>query len=151
MAIGFLLSGELLQNIKGFILDFSTSLQKKHNKEINMLRKCQILIFCIYSLSYIYNCVQISILKNFYEFRTGFLNGCNTFRLKIFQLFCCWVQLMIWEDLTLTFLLVNSDVCAINLINLRTTTMKLRRSIQLSIKILPNPTNSDKVLSPGTP
>ena len=42
---------------------------------------------------------------------------------------------MIWEDLTLTFLLVNSDVCAINLINLRTTTMKLWRSIQLSIKI----------------
>ena len=108
---------------------------KKHNKEINMLRKCQILIFCIYSLSYIYNCVQISILKNFYEFRTGFLYDCNTFRLKIFQLFYCWVQLMIWEDLTLTFLLVNSDVCAINLINLRTTTMKLWRSIQLSIKI----------------
>ena len=38
---------------------------KKHNKEINMSRKCQILILCIYSLSYIYNCVQISIWRIF--------------------------------------------------------------------------------------
>merc|ERR1712223_799152 len=33
MAIGFLLLGELLQNIKGFILDFSTSRSDRRDEE----------------------------------------------------------------------------------------------------------------------
>ena len=161
MAIGFLPSGELLQNIKGFILDFSTSLQKKHNKEINMLRKCQILILCIYckfySLSYIYNCVQVSILKNFHEFRTKWLNGCvlteihNTFRLKIFQLFYCSTYDLRGFNPDLS---AGEQWCvcykSYQITDYNHETTEKHPTIDQN-RCLPNPTNSDKGFFPGTP